>query len=122
MSEQPILTMTAAASQHLKKMIADHENAIGFRIDVKQTGCTGYMYVPEIINTAKPDDHKVLIGDLQVYLSPKSLTMMKGTEIDYVKKSLGMSQLVFNNPNVDSLCGCGESFNLKDTMKDSVNE
>lgn len=110
-----MITLTEKALEHIKKMIARRDNGIGFRLSIKQTGCTGYMYVPEVIEAPVADDIKVLDQDgIVVYLDPACQKVVAGTEIDFVQKAMGMEQLVFNNPNVDSLCGCGESFNLKE--------
>ncbi len=35
-----------------------------------------------------------------------------GTEIDYIQDIMG-SRFDFKNPNIDSKCGCGTSFNFK---------
>ena len=41
---------------------------------------------------------------------------LKGSTLDYVKEGLKQAYK-FENPNVDAMCGCGESFSVK-----SVNE
>jgi len=111
----PIITLTDAAILHVKRVIEKKGSGIGFRLSIKQTGCSGYMYVPEIINEVKPDDVLVEVGqDLHVYLAPDCIEILQGTVLDFVEKSFGMKQLQFNNPNVNGLCGCGESFHLKD--------
>ena len=48
----PIISLTEKANDHLKSKIADNKG-MGFRLSVKKTGCSGYAYVPEIINTKK---------------------------------------------------------------------
>lgn len=110
----PIITMTDGAIAHILKTIEKRGSGIGFRLAVKQTGCSGYMYVPEIIEEVKPQDIKIEVNDkLTVYIDPACRDLIIGTHIDFIKKGLGIEQLEFNNPNADSLCGCGESFNLK---------
>ena len=110
-----ILEVTPAAMTHIKKMMLRHPGATAFRLSVKRTGCSGYMYVPEIVVSAKEGDiNAYQQNDLMVYLDPKALPMLKGTTIDLVTKTLGMEQLAYRNPNTDSLCGCGESFTLKE--------
>lgn len=111
-----ILSLTAAAETHIQKMLSQKPGAIGFRLSVKQTGCTGYMYVPEIISSAHPEDLLLRINDISIFINPAAVEMLKGTVIDYAHKSLGVSVLVFNNPNVKSLCGCGESFNVQESL------
>lgn len=114
MNTEKLISLTPAAEAHIKKMLSQKEAALGFRVGVKQTGCTGYMYVPEIISTIISEDLKIEVNGISIFIDKSAVEMLKGTEIDYVHKSLGVSVLVFNNPNAKSLCGCGESFNLKE--------
>ena len=109
-----VITLTEAAIDHIKAIIQRRGDGVGFRISVKKTGCSGYMYVPEIIDTIQTSDLLFKVDDLTVLIDPDSIDFIRGTQLDYVQKKLGQQQLVFNNPNVDSLCGCGESFNLKE--------
>ena len=109
-----ILTLTDKTVAHINEVIAKRGSGMGFRIAVKVTGCSGYMYVPEILDEPKPDDIEVAKHDgFTLYIDPECESIVAGTEIDFVKKGMGMEQLEFRNPNVDSTCGCGESFNLK---------
>ncbi len=114
MPETNIIEFTDAAIQHIKTVIAQTKNGVAFRLSIKQTGCSGYMYVPDVVSEPKPGDQELQIKNITIYLDPKCISLIQGTVIDYVTKELGMQQLVFNNPNAESLCGCGESFNLKD--------
>lgn len=109
-----LIHVTPEAAVHIKKTMSHYRDAIAFRLSVKQTGCSGYMYVPEVIVSVKEGDIEAYHQDsLLIYLAPEALTMLEGTTIDFVSKALGMAQLVYDNPNTDSLCGCGESFTLK---------
>jgi iron-sulfur cluster assembly accessory protein len=38
-----------------------------------------------------------------------SLEIFKNMEIDYFSNNLE-SKFIFNNPNAENLCGCGDSF------------
>ena len=108
-----ILSFTEAAKAHILKQISATKGGQHFRLSVKRTGCSGYMYVPNIISTA--DEHDILVANFEqhkVLLDPNFVDLIRGTEVDYVSKSLGMKQLIFNNPNAASLCGCGESFTI----------
>ena len=42
----------------------------------------------------------------------KSLAFIDGARLDFVTEGLKQS-FKFDNPNVDSSCSCGESFNVK---------
>ena len=114
--KEEIIKLTDAAAGHIQKIIKQRGSGIGFRISVKETGCSGYMYQPEIVDDVKPSDLSIDAPQgLLVFVDPECVKIIKGTTLDYVQKSLGQQQLLFNNPNVVSECGCGESFNLKET-------
>lgn len=108
-----MITLTDTAKRHIHSMLKNKGENAAFRLSVKKTGCSGYMYVPEIVTQKQAKDVIVPGLGFSVYINSAVLPMIQGTIVDYVKKSLGVSQLEFNNPNADSLCGCGESFNLK---------
>lgn len=113
---EPIVMLSQKAVKHINKTIKARGSGIGFRLAVKQTGCSGYMYVPEIIDEPRPGDIEVEAHEgFTVYVDPNAVPILQGTYIDFVAKSFGMEQLEYDNPNADSLCGCGESFNLKNS-------
>lgn len=109
-----ILFFSNGAIAHIKEQIANKKNAIGFRLSVKETGCTGLMYVPVIATETSESD---IVDDnpapFTVLVDKASKEALNDTYIDYVEHQLGQRQLIYDNPNADSLCGCGESFNLK---------
>lgn len=111
-----LLTFTDAAVQHIKSMLSQRDKAIGFRLSIKKTGCSGYSYVPSIIDEAKKSDiHFVAQQDLHVYVDPTAEPFLKGLMVDYVTDNVGLKQkkLVFINPNEKNRCGCGESFTIE---------
>lgn len=111
------IVFTDAAVDHIQKMVDQTTNALGFRLSIKKTGCSGFAYVPDIINVIKPEDvHFTVQKDLQVYVDSASLTFLQDILIDYVADNLqGLKQkrLVFVNPKEKSRCGCGESFTIE---------
>jgi iron-sulfur cluster assembly accessory protein len=113
MNDQAILSFTPAATEHLAGMIEKNPSKGVFRLGVKKTGCNGYMYIAELVAAAKKDDVLVAaVSDLQVAVAADAVSIVQGTQVDYVEKSFGMMQLDFINPNAIGACGCGESFNL----------
>ena len=48
---------------------------------------------------------------VRVFIDSKAQLTLLGTEMDYVKSDLS-AEFIFNNPNIKSICGCGESFNV----------
>ena len=108
-----LINITDAAAIHLRKMI-EQKNAKCFRLSVKESGCNGYRYHPEIMHTVNESDIQMQMPQgLLVTIDPQSVSMIKGMTLDYVAKGLGQSQLQFMNPNIQGECGCGESFNVK---------
>jgi len=109
-----LITLTDAATQHIAGIIARHKAGVGFRLSVKETGCSGYMYVPEVVKEELPDDIRIDTEQwITVFIDYEWLPILQGTVIDLVDEALGQKRLVFKNPNVDDECGCGESFSLK---------
>jgi iron-sulfur cluster assembly protein len=106
------VTMTERAAAHIRKELAKQADAIGLRISVKTTGCSGLMYVVDFVSEKNDEDMVFdIAGDLAVFVDPKSFAYIKGTEVDFVQEGLSR-HLAFNNPNVVSQCGCGESFSV----------
>jgi len=63
-------------------------------------------------------DHTFESHNAKVVVDANSLPFLDGSRIDFVKE--GLKQMFkFDNPNVDSECGCGESFNMKDKAEEA---
>ena len=69
------------------------------------------MYVLEPVDDPQPEDIKFDSNGVEVYVDPKSLVYVDGTEMDYVKEGLSEG-FEFKNPNESAQCGCGESFTV----------
>ena len=108
---QPQLAMTDTARAQARREIA-REKARGIRLAVKESGCSGYMYVLEYVHEDGTDDATVSFGDdVTLYVDRDSLAVVNGTEIDYVTEGVN-SFFKFRNPNATGECGCGESFTV----------
>lgn len=105
------VSMTENAAAHINRYLAERGKGIGIKLAVRTTGCSGLMYVMEPVDVAEPDDEVFTCHDVDIYIDPKSMVYIDGTEMDYVKKGLNEG-FEFNNPNVQSECGCGESFQV----------
>jgi iron-sulfur cluster assembly protein len=110
------IVFTDAAVTHIKSMLAKN-HSIGFRLSIKKTGCSGYAYVPDIIEKAIDSDiHFVAQDDLQVFVDPNSLQYLQDIVVDYVVEEghgLKQKRLNFINPKEKGRCGCGESFTIE---------
>jgi iron-sulfur cluster assembly accessory protein len=110
---QQTVSVTAAAAVHFKNQIEKQQGATAVRLSVKQSGCTGWMYVVDFVKSANPEDlHIAMESGAELLVDPKSLSVVGGTEIDYVTEGVNR-QLKFLNPRVKDYCGCGESFSVE---------
>ena len=108
---QSVISVTKTAAAHLLKQV-QLKGMSAVRLSVKESGCTGFMYVMEEVNSPKADDLKVTAeNNLTVYVDVGSLPYLRGTELDMVQQGVNRT-LQFNNPNVRVSCGCGESFDI----------
>jgi Fe-S cluster assembly protein SufA/iron-sulfur cluster assembly protein len=109
--ESQQVSMTEAAMIHVRKLLAN-SNAIGVRIGVKKSGCSGFKYDIEFVTIPLAEDTCFQVADdIALYVPTEYLAMVKGTEVDYTTEGLN-STIKFNNPNAKDLCGCGESFSV----------
>lgn len=105
------ITMTPAAAGQIKHLIATEQDALGLRVGVKPSGCSGYAYTLDLARQLNDDDHVFEHDQAKIVIDDEALTMLDGTEVDYVSE--GLNRLFkFHNPNVKDECGCGESFSV----------
>lgn len=110
--QQDTVIVTPAAAAHFKRQLNASKEASAVRLSVKQSGCTGWMYVVDLVSEAKAGDlHLPLEGGVELLVDAASLSVVSGTEIDYVTEGVNR-QLKFNNPRAKDYCGCGESFSV----------
>jgi iron-sulfur cluster assembly protein len=105
------ITLTEAAAARVQKFLANRGKGIGLRLGVKTSGCSGMAYVLEFVDEVHPEDQVFEAHGVKVIIDPKSLVYLDGTEVDFAREGLNEG-FKFNNPNVKSACGCGESFNV----------
>lgn len=106
------VSVTPAAVEHFKRQVAASTDAKAVRLSIKQSGCTGFMYVVDLVAESKSDDlHLPLADGLELLIDPASVPVVSGTQIDFVMEGVNR-QLKFLNPNAKDYCGCGESFSV----------
>ncbi|KMO37365.1 hypothetical protein VQ03_19205 [Methylobacterium tarhaniae] len=104
-----VMSLTDAAAERIKGIMADAERPIaGLRVGVKNGGCAGMSYTMEYAEERKPGEDMIEDKGVRVFIDPKAVLFLLGTEMDFQTTKLA-SQFVFNNPNQTSACGCGES-------------
>jgi len=105
------ITLTTAAAQRVEKFLANRGKGLGLRLGVKTTGCSGMAYTLEFVDEQVAEDVEFESHGIKVFVDPKSLVYIDGTELDFTKEGLNEG-FKFNNPNVKDECGCGESFTV----------
>ena len=81
------------------------------RVGVKSGGCSGLSYDLNFDNQQKDDDRLFEDNRIRIVVDKKSLLYLVGTTLEY-SGGLNGKGFVFNNPNAQRTCGCGESFSL----------
>jgi len=105
------ITLTQSAAERVRHFIAERGHGVGLRLGVRKTGCSGFAYVVNYADQVLPDDRVFTSQGVQVLVDADSLTLIDGTEIDFVRHGLNEA-FRFRNPNVRGECGCGESFSV----------
>jgi len=111
MSQQPVIISDKAAEKIIEKT-ALNSAAIGLRLTVKSTGCSGNSYQMEhVLEEDLSKDDRFEHNGAVLYIPKIHSWMLFGTEIDYEEDSLHAG-FTFTNPNEAGRCGCGESFTV----------
>jgi iron-sulfur cluster assembly protein len=106
------ITLTESAAKKIQSQLAKRGKGVALRIGVRKVGCSGFAHTFDIADEIRAGDHTFESHNACVVLDTDSLSVLDGSRIDFVTE--GHKQMFkFDNPNVESECGCGESFNLK---------
>ncbi|HET8691425.1 MAG TPA: iron-sulfur cluster assembly protein IscA [Steroidobacteraceae bacterium] len=105
------ISLTSAAADRVRHFLAERGHGVGLRLAVRKTGCSGFAYVVNYADAVEPGDTVFDSQGVRVLVDAKSLELIDGTEVDFVRQGLNES-FRFRNPNVRGECGCGESFSV----------
>jgi iron-sulfur cluster assembly protein len=106
-----MITLTESAIKRVGDMMTKRQSGIGLRIGVVKSGCSGFSYALDYADELQENDTVIEQGDIKVVVNEEALPMLDGMVLDFVRDGLNQS-FKFNNPNVVSECGCGESFSV----------
>jgi len=103
------IQLTQRAADHIRGSVQRHGAAVGLRLGVRTSGCSGFMYTVDYAEAVGDADTVVEQHGATVVIDRKSLPFLEGLEVDFVREGLN-ERFSFRNPNVTAECGCGESF------------
>lgn len=107
-----IMTMTDAAAERVREIVADRDNAKGVRVGIKKGGCAGMEYTVGLVTEPNAKDDHIEHAGAHVWVAPEAALYLLGTRMDFEVTTL-RTGFTFHNPNQSSACGCGESVELK---------
>jgi iron-sulfur cluster assembly protein len=108
-----MITVTENAKNHAIELIkTENRPAETFiRVGVDGGGCSGLSYKLEFDDQLKEGDQMFEDKGIKIVVDRKSFLYLVGTELEYTG-GLNGKGFVFNNPNANRTCGCGESFSV----------
>ena len=104
------ITLSESAADRIRHFLSK-EGGVGMRVGVKKTGCSGFAYVVGLADEVRSGDEIFEDRGIKVVVDAGSLPYLDGTTIDFARDGLNEG-FRYDNPNVKSLCGCGESFGI----------
>lgn len=106
-----MITITDSAVVKLRDILAEENNpSLKLRVFVQGGGCSGMQYGFTLDDTQNEDDWAIEAQDIQVLIDSMSGGYLQGATLDYKEDQYG-SQFTIKNPNAQTTCGCGSSFN-----------
>ncbi len=105
------MNLKESAVTKLQDLFAEENNPnLKLRVFVQGGGCSGFQYGFTFDEAQNEDDFDFVYGDVKILVDSMSWQYLQGAEIDWKEDVMG-SSFVINNPNAQSTCGCGSSFN-----------
>jgi len=106
------VNITDSAFDRVKSIISEDSDLEGasLRIFVQGGGCSGMEYGFTFDRDVNEDDFSFEQRGIKVLIDSMSMTYLSSAVIDY-KEDLNGSRFVIDNPNAQTTCGCGSSFN-----------
>ena len=110
--EQPkLVTMAPGAVAKIKELIAEENNPnLKLRMFVSGGGCSGMQYGFTFEEEINEDDFDLEFEGIHLLIDAMSSQYLQGAEVDYTE-SLQGSSFSIKNPQAQTTCGCGSSFN-----------
>jgi len=106
------ISLTERAATRARNWLARNEGALGLRLGVRKTGCSGLAYTVDYADAIAADDLVFESGGVKIVVAPEAIAFLQGARIDFVREGLN-EKFTFENPNATGQCGCGASFTVQ---------
>ncbi|MAH81881.1 MAG: iron-sulfur cluster assembly accessory protein [Flavobacteriaceae bacterium] len=109
-----MIKVSASAKNKVRVLMKEEgfdPNQAYVRVGVKSGGCSGLSYDLNFDDKTNNEDKLYEDNNVKIIVDKKSLLYLIGTTLEY-SGGLNGKGFVFNNPNAERTCGCGESFSL----------
>ena len=117
--KKQLIKLTAFAKDHLESIVSRHQVS-GVVIALEKSGCAGYMYrIEPCQEYTEPAFVQQVSPKLSIYIPSESISRLAGSRLDY-HRTMMETKAVFDNPNVQMACGCGESVELAETNLEHI--
>jgi iron-sulfur cluster assembly accessory protein len=105
-----MITLSPRAATQVRTMAGElNAPEKRLRVFVETGGCSGFQYGMSF-DEPKPDDTHIESEGVQILIDPASAAYLAGCAIDF-DDGLHGKGFEIKNPNAQSTCGCGKSFN-----------
>ncbi len=108
-----MIKITNIAKEKLFSLITENglDSDVFVRVGVESGGCSGLSYKLDFDEKQKSEDKLIEENGVKILVDKKSYLYLVGTTLNY-SGGLNGKGFVFENPNANRTCGCGESFSL----------
>jgi iron-sulfur cluster assembly protein len=106
------LNLTPAAEARIAELMGRApEGTVGVKLSTPRRGCSGLAYSVDYVREANPLDEKIETPGGAFYIDSGSILYLIGSRMDWKEDDFAAG-FVFDNPNANCQCGCGESFTV----------
>jgi iron-sulfur cluster insertion protein len=105
------MKLDSSAVEKLRSLIAEENNPnLKLRVFVQGGGCSGMQYGFTFDEEQNDDDFDFSYEEVKVLVDSMSMDYLRNANIRYEDSVMG-SSFVIDNPQAQTTCGCGSSFN-----------
>ncbi len=109
-----MIKVSDTAKKKIAELMSDDDFNIArdfVRVGVKSGGCSGLSYELKFDKSKSEEDKVFEDNAVKIIVDKKSFLYLVGTTLEF-SGGLNGKGFVFQNPNAQRTCGCGESFSL----------